>query len=353
MRDALRGMRSATAYAVLSTTCFIWQGSPVRADDIADFYRGKTIQYVVGSAAGTGYDITSRPLARYLTKHLPGNPVIVVRNMPGAAGVIMTNYLFNVAPSDGTVIGMGTSNVPYEPRLKLMSADGKNANWDPRHLSWIGTPVREPQISWVWHESGIATWQDMRTKPSRFGSTTIGGDNAIFPMLANKLLGLKSEVITGYQGSNDVFLAIERGELNASNTAYSNLTIQKADWLKSGKARIVMQFGLERVPSMKDVPSLIELVTNEEDQRMLRFLLMKFEMHRPIYGPPKLPTDRLAALRSAFDKAVTDPDFMEEAGRLGLDLRPLSGGAIAKLVDEIMETPEAIVTRVRDAINGL
>ena len=353
MADGFRAMNCASALIIFSAGAALGQSGQAKADDIADFYRGKTIQYVVGSAAGTGYDITSRPLARYLTKHLPGNPLIVVRNMPGAAGVIMTNYLFNVAPSDGTVIGMGTSNVPYEPRLKLMSADGKSANWDPRNLSWIGTPVREPQISWVWHESGINTWQDMRTKASRFGSTTIGGDNAIFPMLANKLLGLKSEVITGYQGSNDVFLAIERGELNASNTAYSNLTIQKADWLKSGKARIVMQFGLERVPSMKDVPSLIELVTNEDDLRMLRFLLMKFEMHRPIYGPPKLPNDRLAALRTAFDKAVADPDFVEEAGRLGLDLRPLSGGAIAKLVDEIMETPEPVVARVRDAINGL
>jgi tripartite-type tricarboxylate transporter receptor subunit TctC len=265
----------------------------------------------------------------------------------------MTNYFINAAPSDGTVIGMGTSNVPYEPRLRLMSADGKNSNWDPRHLSWIGTPVREPQISWVWGASGIRSWEDMRTIPTRFGSTTIGGDNSIFPMLANNLLGLKSEVITGYQGSNDVFLAIERGELNASNTAYSNLIIQKPDWMQSGKAKIVMQFGLERVPSLPDVPSLIELVKNKDDEQMLRFLLMKFEMHRPIYGPPSIPKDRLAALRNAFDKAVVDPDFMEEARKMGLELRPLSGAPIEKMVDEIMETPEPIVTRVRDTLNAL
>ena len=323
------------------------------ANEVEDFYRGKTLQFIVGSAAGSGYDLTSRPLGKYLTKYLPGHPLVIIRNMPGAAAVIMTNYFVGAAPADGTVIGMGTSNVPYEPRLKLMSADGKNSNWDPRSLSWIGTPVREPQISWVWGASGIETWKDMRDKPTRFGSTTIGGDNSIFPLLANKLLGLKSEVITGYQGSSEVFLAIERGELNASNTAYSNLTIQKPDWLKSGRARIVMQFGIERIPSLPDVPSLIELVQNDEDRKMLRFLLMKFEMHRPIYGPPKIPKDRLEALRKSFDQAVTDPDFVDEATKMGLELRPLSGLAITKMIDEIMETPEPLVARVRDTINAL
>lgn len=338
---------SLSAFALVGTTV------GAAAEDAAAFFKGKQLQYIVGSATGTGYDLTSRPLARYMSKHLPGNPTFVVRNMPGAAGVIMTNYFFGAAPTDGTVIGMGTSNVPYEPRLRLMSADGKNSNWDPRHLSWIGTPVREPQISWVWGAAGIQTWEDMRRIPTRFGSTTIGGDNSIFPMLARNLLGLQSEVITGYKGSNEVFLAIERGELNASNTAYSNLTIQKPDWMQSGKARIVMQFGLERIPSLPDVPSLIELVNNDEDKRMLRFLLMKFEMHRPIYGPPNIPKDRLEALRRAFDLAVADPEFVVEATRMGLELRPLSGAKIAEMVAEIMTEPEPLVERVRNTLNAL
>ena len=341
-------------YKSALTAAFLSLGVlPAGAEDAATFFKGKSLQYIVGSAAGTGYDLTSRPLARYMSKYLPGNPNFVVRNMPGAAGVIMTNYFFTAAPTDGTVIGMGTSNVPYEPRLRLMSSDGKNSNWDPRHLSWIGTPVREPQISWVWGASGIRTWEDMRTIPTRFGSTTIGGDNSIFPMLAKNLLGLKSEVITGYKGSNEVFLAIERGELNASNTAYSNLTIQKPDWMQSGKARIVMQFGLERIPSLPDVPSLIELVKDKDDQEMLRYLLLKFEMHRPIYGPPRIPADRLDALRKAFDQAVSDPDFVDEATRMGLELRPLSGAKIANMIDEIMTAPEPLVARVRDTLNAL
>ncbi len=320
------------------------------ADEITDFYRGRTVEFLVGAAAGGGFDLTARPLAPYLSKHLPGNPTIIIRNMPGGAGVIMTNFLASAANADGTVFGMGTSNVPYEPRLNTLSSDGRNIKYDPRTLGWIGTPVREPQVSYVWHTTGVKTWQDLRTAKIRFGATAVSGDNAIFPALANHLLGLKSEIVTGYKGVSEILLAIERGELEANNSAYSTLTISKPDWKRDNKVHVIMQFGLQRLPAIADVPTILELVDNPVDQQMLRFFLLKFEMHRPMYTGPGVPPARLAALRSAFDKAVADPDFLAIAKRAGLDINPLDGAGVARLVDEVMTTPQPIVDRLRKTL---
>jgi tripartite-type tricarboxylate transporter receptor subunit TctC len=324
-----------------------------RADAVSDFYRGKTINFIVGAAAGGGFDLTARPLAPFLSKYIPGHPNIVIQNMPGAAGIIMTNYLANGAASDGTMIGMGQNGVPYEPILRTVSPDGRNVNYDPRKLQWIGTPVREPQVSWVSDKSGVKTWQDLKTKTVRFGATSPAGDNAVFPALANELLGLKSAIITGYQGVPEIFQAIESGELDANNTAYSNLTMSKADALRNGTVRIIMQFGVERVPSLKDVPTLLELVNNPDDERMLRFISLKFEMSRPIYAPPGIPADRLEALRTAFDKAVADPEFLALANRAGLEIDPLDGKSITKIVDEVMDTPQPVIDRTRDTLRAL
>ena len=318
-----------------------------QADPIADFYKGRTVDFIVGAAAGGGFDQTARPMAQYMAKYNPGNPNVVIRNMPGGAGVIMTNYLVSAAASDGSVFGMGTGNIPYEPRLNMLSADGKNLRYDPQKLAWIGTPVREPQVSYVWHGTPVKTWQDLRTHKVRFGATAASGDNAIFPAMANKLLNLKSEVITGYRGVAEILLAMERGELEANNSAYSTLGVSKPDWRRDDKVRYVMQFGVDRMPELKDVPTLYELIDDPEDKKMLRFFFLKFEMHRPIYAPPNIPPARLEALRVAFDRTVKDPDFLAIADKMGLLIRPLDGAGVAKLVDEIMTTPQPVVDRLR------
>jgi tripartite-type tricarboxylate transporter receptor subunit TctC len=336
-----------TDLRVLALASIAFGAIPANADPVADFYKGRTIDFIVGAAAGGGFDQTARPLAPFLSKHMPGNPNVVVRNMPGGAGVIMTNFLVSAAAADGTAIGMGTGNIPFEPRLNMLSPDGKNIRYDPRKLAWIGTPVREPQVSYVWHATPVKTWEDLRTQKVRFGATAASGDNAIFPALANKLLGLKSEVITGYRGVAEILLAMERGELEANNSAYSTLGVSKPDWRRDNKVRYVMQFGVERIPELPDVPTLFELVDDPEDKKMLRFFLLKFEMHRPMYAPPNIPPERLAALRAAFDRATKDPDFLAIADKMGLLIRPLSGAKVAELIDEIMTTPQPVVDRLR------
>jgi tripartite-type tricarboxylate transporter receptor subunit TctC len=324
-----------------------------RAESPANFYHGKTVQFLVGSAAGSGFDMTARPLAQFMSKYIPGHPSVVVVDMPGAAGVTMTNYLANEAPADGTVFGIGINDVVYEPLLHIISKDGRGIKFDPRALKWIGTPVREPQVSWVSSAANVRTWQDMKSVRTRFGSTSFAGDNAIFPSLADDLLGLKTQIVAGYPSSSEIFEAVEQGELDGSNTAYSNLTITKPDWLRQGKALIVMQFGLTRLPTMPKVPTLLELVKNPEDQQMLHFLALKFEMSRPVYAPPKIPADRLEALRMAFDKAVNDPDFIAIARRMGLYLRPLDGSSVTKIVDEITSTPTPVIDHTRQMLKTM
>lgn len=343
-------MRSALVAPMLAAVAFSVTCSAPRAQSVADFYKGRTVDFIVGAAAGGGFDQAARPLAPFLGKYIPGAPNVVVRNMPGGAGVVMTNFLAGAAAADGTVIGMGTGNIPYEPRLNMLSSDGRNIRYDPRKLAWIGTPVREPQVSYVWHASPVKTWRDMRTHKVRFGATAASGDNAIFPAMANKLLGLKSEVITGYRGVSDILLAIERGELDANNSAYSTVGVTKPDWKRDNKVRFVMQFAVERSPDLPDVPTLYELVDDPDDKRMLRFFFLKFEMHRPIYAPPDTPPERLAALRKAFDQAVADPEFLSMADRMGLLIRPLDGAGVAQLVEEIMTTPQPVVDRLRRSL---
>jgi tripartite-type tricarboxylate transporter receptor subunit TctC len=204
--------RGLERLATIITACSIMSAVAARADTVSDFYRGKTIDFLVGSAAGSGFDTTARPLAQYMAKYMPGHPSIVVIDMPGAAGVVMTNYLANSAPSDGTVYGIGINDIVYEPLLHIISKNGSGINFDPRKLNWIGTPVREPQVSWVWHTVGIETWADMRNVKTRFGATSVGSDNSIFPSLADRLLGLKTQIVGGYQSSSEIFKAVEQGE---------------------------------------------------------------------------------------------------------------------------------------------
>ncbi len=225
--------------------------------------------------------------------------------MPGAAGLVVTNYLYNVAKRDGTVIGMPTSNVPIEPRLKLLSPDGSNVKFDLANFSWIGTPLQEPQVTWVWHTAPAASVDDLKTNTILMGATTASADNAILPMLVDELIGTKMKVLTGYQGQNEINLAAERGEVQGNNTGLSNLTVNKADWLRDGKVRILLQFGNERLPQLPNVPTAIELASSDADKAMLRFYGLKFTMARPLLIPPQVPAERIAALQAAFEATMT------------------------------------------------
>jgi tripartite-type tricarboxylate transporter receptor subunit TctC len=333
------------ALGILLTTL-----SVVRADPVADFYRGKTIELAIAGAAAGGYDVAARTIANHMSRHIPGNPIIIVKNMPGAAGLIVTNYLYNVAKRDGTVIGMPTSNVPLEPRLKLLSPDGGNVKFNLRDFAWIGTPLQEPQVTWVWHTAPAADVDDLKANQILMGATTASADNAVLPMLVNALVGTKMKVLTGYQGQNEINLAAERGEVQGNNTGLSNLTVNKADWLRDHKVRILLQFGNERLPQLADVPTAAELASSEADRAMLRFYGLKFTMARPLLIPPGVPAERTAALQAAFAATMTDDAYIEEAQRIGLDTNWLGAEAMADRVRDIADTPQPVIDRLRDLL---
>jgi tripartite-type tricarboxylate transporter receptor subunit TctC len=333
----------------LFTAIFVLIGSATAsAQPVADFYRGKTIEMLIGGAAGGGYDLAGRTLANHLGRHIPGNPAFVVRNMPGATSLIMTNYLYNVAKRDGTAMGMPTSNIPLEQRLKVISPDGTNIKFDIERFGWLGTPVQEPQITWVWHTAPAHNVDDLKKIPIRMGATTSSADNYLLPTVVNRLLGTKMQPVTGYIGQNEINLAVERGEVQGNNTGLSNITVNKADWQRDGKVRILLQYGTERLPVLPDVPTAIELAPAEADRALLRFYAVKFAMARPLKTPPEVPADRLAALREAIDATMKDPQYLEEARRIGLEINPLGGEGVARLIHQVQATPQDVVDRLRE-----
>jgi len=323
---------------------------PALAQPAADFYRGKTVEIVVGAAAAGGYDLASRTLANHMGRHIPGNPKLIVRNMPGATGLIMTNYLYNVAKRDGTVIGMPTSNVPLEPRLKLLSTDGSAVKFDLARFSWIGTTLQEPQVTWVWHTAPARSVADLRTNVIVMGATANSADNYVLPMLANALLGTRMQALTGYIGQNEIDLAVERGEVQGNNTSLSNLTVSRADWVRDNKIRILLQYGNERLAAIKDVPTVAELTTSDLDRDVLHFYALKFTMTRPLLVPPEVPAERVAALQSAFEATMKDSQYLDEARRIGLDTNWLGAEAIGRQARQIQETPQAVVDRLRELL---
>jgi tripartite-type tricarboxylate transporter receptor subunit TctC len=340
--------RAVTRFSLLASILALLGPATASAQPAADFYRGKTVEMLIGGAAGGGYDLAGRTLANHMGRHIPGNPSFVVRNMPGATSLIMTNHLYNVAKRDGTTMGMPTSNIPLEQRLKVISPDGTNIKFEIERFGWIGTPVQEPQITWVWHTAPAHNIDDLKANAIRMGATTSSADNYLLPTVINRLLGTKMQPVTGYIGQNEINLAVERGEVQGNNTGLSNITVNKADWYRDGKVRILLQYGTERLPVLPNVPTAIELAPAEADRALLRFYAVKFAMARPLMTPPEVPADRLAALREAFDATMKDPQYLDEARRIGLEINPLGGEGVARLIHHVQATPQDVVDRLRE-----
>jgi tripartite-type tricarboxylate transporter receptor subunit TctC len=342
-------MKRSIVAAIALLPAVISPSTGARADAVADFYRGKTIEILVGAAPGGGYDVVARLIANHMPRHIPGNPTIVVRNIPGATGLIMTNHLYNVARRDGTVLGMPTSNVPIEPRLRLLSPDGSNIKFDISRFGWLGTPLQEPQVTWVWHTAPAKTVADLKTNTILMGSTTATADNYILPMLVNQIVGTRMKPVSGYRGQNEINIAAEREEVQGNNTGLSNLTVNRADWLRDGKARILIQYGTERLPVIKDVPTAMELSPTDADRAVLRTYAAKFAMARPLAVVTDA-SDRVAALQAAFAATMKDAKYLSDAKKLGLDTNWIGGAELTEMVRQIEATPQPVVERMRELL---
>jgi tripartite-type tricarboxylate transporter receptor subunit TctC len=324
--------------------------TPALAQDEAAFFKGKNVRILVGGASGAAYDFVGRALAAHLGRHLPGEPAVLVENMPGAASIVMMNHLYNRAAKDGTVMGMPLNGIVLEPRLKSLSRDGSNVHFDLSKMRFVGTPAQQPQVLWVWHKTPYANIDDLKKMPSNFGSTAPGGDNFILPTLANSLLGTQMKVIAGYKGVNDIFLAAEQGEVHGATVNFSSL-LGKPDWMKEKKARILIQFGTDRLPNLKDVPTAIELASDEASKQMLRVYATKFKTTYPVLLPPDVPATRVKTVQNAFDATMKDKAFIADAEKIGIDVEPLSGAEIEKVMAEINAAPQEAIDRLRQLVN--
>jgi tripartite-type tricarboxylate transporter receptor subunit TctC len=318
----------------------------------AEFYRGNKIRLLIGTTPGAGYDLIGRLVAAHLGKHLPGNPSIIVENMPGAGSLTMVNHLYNRAARDGTAIGLPLNGILLEPTLKLMSRTGGTIGFDITKMSWIGSTSEEPQVLWFKSDSKIKTIDDLRTVISMVGASSPGADNFTVAMLTNKLLGAKMNVVRGYRGTQPVFLAAERGEVEGSATAYAAIVVTKGDWLRDKKIRLLVQYGTERLSELPDVPTAIELTDDAEHKAMLTFFATKFKAAYPFVLPPEVPADRVEAIRAAFQATVTDPDFVAAIRKAGLQLKPVSGAEIERLIQSTYKTSPQVLDRLRSMIEG-
>ena len=340
-------LTAAILGAALATTPLAPAGATV-----ADFYKGNKIRVIVGTTPGAGYDLIARLVAAHMGKHIPGNPSLVAENMPGAGSLTMTNYLYNRAARDGTAMGLPLNGLLLEPTLKILSRAGGAANFDLDKMHWIGSTSEEPQVLWFNSDSKIKTVRDLRTIPSNVGASAPGADNLVVTALTNSLLGSKMNVIRGYAGTQPIFLAAERGEVEGSATAYGAIVVARPDWVRDKKIRFLVQYGPERLPDIADVPTAIELSDNADAKAMLGAFAIKFKAAYPFVLPPDVPADRIEALRAAFGETMKDPEFLSAIAKAGFKLKPTSGPEIQNLLQSTYKIPQPLLDGLRKLIEG-
>ncbi|MCC6888272.1 MAG: hypothetical protein IT536_07035 [Hyphomicrobiales bacterium] len=318
---------------------------PAAAQSLEEFYSGRQIKFVVGSAGGGGYEFYSRLLGRYLSRHLPGNPLFVVQSMPGAGGIIAANYLYNVARRDGSEMGMVGRAVGTRP---LIAPKDPGARYIATKFNWIGTPQREVGLVMVRASSPIRTLHDLRHHELVVSGTSAAAPPSYYPKLLNKLLGTRFKVVDGYKSSQEALLAMERGEVDghASGSSAAPIRDRIRPWIKDGKVRVVALIGLSRDPEFPDAPTVLELAQHPIERQILEVLLSQQVMAWPVVMPPEVAPERVEATRAAFDAAMVDPDFIADAAKQKLLLDPIGGKQIHELLDRVYKTPKEILDRL-------
>jgi len=324
---------------------FFW--SAAAADPVADFYKDKQISWILSADAGGGYSTYAHAFAPFFSEHIPGKPKIIVQNMPGAGGIRAMNYLMSVAPKDGTTIGLVHSSVPFAPLYGL-----EGANFDPRKMNWIGSINTASGICVAWHDSGIRTWDDLMKKSYVVGTSGAGSQMETLPAMLNKLFGTKIKIISGYKGGNEVFLAMERGEvMGRCGGLIASMSSTRPDWLPQKKVNIPIQFALERSSKFPEVPAIAEFAKDQRTKQILALIFSPQAMDRPVLMPPGVPQDRLMALREAFKKTMDDPRFQEEAQKQKLEIEYVSGEKVAKIVQNAFSFPPDIIKAANEAMS--
>lgn len=337
-----RARRVAAALAALQ----LLLAPSVRAQTVAtadDFYRGKTVQLLIGFQAGTGYDTYARTLARHIGKHLPGNPTVIASNMTGAGGLVAANHLYNLAPRDGTVIGIFNRTTILDPLF-----GSPEAKFDAQKYLWLGSMGPEVSVCISWAAGPFKTWEDTKTREFIAAATSFSADTGSYPILFNTVLGTRMKVITGYRGGPEMSQAIESGEAHGRcGWSWSGAKSTKPDWIEKKLVHVLMQAGLKKSADLPHVPLVIDLAKTDRQRQILTLAFAPQEIAWPFVAPPGLPDTRQAILRQAFDSALRDSELLADAAKLKLDIDPMPGVKVERIVNDLYKTPADIVAEVR------
>jgi tripartite-type tricarboxylate transporter receptor subunit TctC len=310
-----------------------------------DFYRGKTLEIIVSSSVGAdSYDALSRLVARHIGAHLAGDPNVVVRNMPGAGGILAANQLYNLAPRDGTTIGMLDQSIFETQLFKVPELKA-----DVTRMNWIGRIIANDAVLFAWHTAAVKKIEDAYTKPLIVCST--GSSGQLRWTMLKRLLGFKFKLVTGYKGSGDGLVAMERGEVEALSMPWTVFRVIRADWLRGNKVNVLLQTGLDAAPDLPGVPRLVDLGHNAEERQILELFSQPEKVGRSLTAPPGLPPQRVAELRAAFTATLKDPDFLADAARMRLDLSPLPGDQLQAIIEKSFDYSPAIVAKAEALIH--
>lgn len=338
---ARRGALAIAAVAAVATL----SGRPASADAISDFYAGKSLTLIISTGAGGGVDANARLVARHFGNHIPGKPTIVPKNMTGAGHLQATNFMYNVAPKDGThIAAILPSFVLYQV------IDGKGAQYDAKKFLWIGASDVDNMNLYVWHTVPVKTVADAKTREVLMGGTGAGSYTVLWPTLMNNLLGTKFKMVMGYKATTEIHLAMQRGEVHGrAGNFFSSLRSQNPDYLTEKKINLLTQFGTERDPDFADVPLLTDLAQNDEQRRIFALFSGELGLGRPFVTTPGVPADRLAALRKAFEETMVDPAFRADAAKANLGVHPVTADKLKAIAEGILATPPALIAKAKAA----
>ena len=333
--------RGAAAFVLLTL-----QIPLAHAQGAAEFYKGKNIELYIGYSVGGAYDLYARVIARHFGKHVPGKPTIVPKNMDGAGSLRLANWIYNVAPKDGTAFGTIGRGTAFDPIL-----GSKAAQFQADKFTWIGSANNEVSICVAWKTSGISRFEDLFTKELIIGGTGQAADTDQFPRILNGVLGTRFKIVTGYPGGNDITLAMERGEVKGRcGWSWSSVIATHKRWVDDKSMTVLVQLSLNKHPDLPDVPLVMDFAKTEEQQQIFKLIFARQVMGRPYLAPPGVPKDRADALRQAFMDTMKDPDFLAEAEKTQLEITPVAGEQVERLVKEILQTSKALANKAADFI---
>lgn len=345
MDRTLRLLRRRACVAAFCLLVSCGLAARARAQDAQDFYKSHPVSMLIGFGVGGGYDLYARLVSRYMGRYLPGRPALVPENMTGAGSLRAAQYLYAVAPKDGSVIGTFSRTVPLAPLLS-------GGDFDSRAFTWLGSVAQDVIVCFAWRGSPIKTWNDLLAKPSSLGGEGPDAEPDIYARFVKNVFGAKVKLISGYRGTSDIFLAIERGELDgACGVSWGTIVSLHRNWITDKKINVLVQVGLRRHPDLPSVPTLQDVSTRPEQALSLNLIVTTLAVSRPFAAPPDIPADRKAALISAFESATRDPQFKAEAQRAALDVDPVPAATIDKLLAAAYATPQDVRTTTANAIS--